>query len=80
MSSSATQNIKTVRPVPQWSSSALVLEVPVEAGEGPVLLALVLEKQGALVHAKLLQISAKIKQERFEFATSTFAIDLKEVT
>ena len=42
-----------------WPPALLVLEVPVEAGEGPVLLALVLKKQGALVHAKLLQISAK---------------------
>ena len=34
----------------------LVLEVPVEAGEGAVLLALVLQEQRALLHAELLQI------------------------
>ena len=36
----------------------MILEVPVEAGEGAVLLALVLQEQRALLHAKLLQVSA----------------------
>ena len=34
----------------------LVLEVPVEAGEGSVLLTLVLQEQGALLHSELLQV------------------------
>ena len=41
----------------QWPPPPLVLEVPVEAGEGAVLLALVLKEQRALVHAELLQVS-----------------------
>ena len=45
--------VAAVRPAPP-----LVLEVPVEAGEGAVLLALVLQEQRALLHAKLLQVSA----------------------
>ena len=34
------------------------LKVPVEASEGPVLLALVLQEQRALVHSELLQVPA----------------------
>ena len=34
------------------------LKVPVEAGERPVLLALVLQEQRALVHSELLQVPA----------------------
>jgi hypothetical protein len=40
-----------------WSSSTLVLEVPVETGEGSVLLALVLKKQGTLLNPEFLKIS-----------------------
>ncbi len=45
----------------QWPPPPLVLEVPVEAGEGAVLLALVLQEQRALVHAELLQVSEILK-------------------
>ena len=41
-----------------WPPALLVLEVPVEAGEGAVLLALVLQEQRALLHAELFQIPA----------------------
>ena len=39
--------------LPDRPPAFLVLKVPVEAGEGAVLLALVLQKQWALIHAKL---------------------------
>ena len=45
-----------------WPATLLVLEVPVEAGEGPVLLALVLQEQRALLHSELLQIP-EMKQD-----------------
>ena len=37
-------------------STVQYLEVPVEAGEGSVLLALVLQEQGTLLHTELLQV------------------------
>ena len=37
---------------------AIHLKVPVEAGEGPVLLALVLQEQRTLVNSELLQVPA----------------------
>ena len=43
------------------TSPALVLEVPVEAGEGSVLLALVLKKEGTLFNSKFFQVSEKEK-------------------
>ena len=43
---------------PDRPAPLLILEVPVEAGEGSVLLAFMLQKQGALLHTKLLQIPA----------------------
>ena len=46
-------------PASEGPATALVLEVPVEAGEGTVLLAFVLQKQGALVHTELFEISEK---------------------
>ena len=50
--------VAAVRP-----AAPLVLEVPVEAGEGAVLLALVLQEQRALLHPKLLQVSAMRKKK-----------------
>ncbi len=51
-------------PAPGRATTALVLEVPVEASEGAVLLALVLQEQRALVHAELLQIPAGEEREQ----------------
>ena len=55
-----------------WSSSFLVLEVPVEAGERSVLLALVLEKQWALFNSELLQVPAIRIMDKFEVVCSDF--------
>merc|ERR1719244_1113078 len=44
--------VECVVPSFVWSPPLLILEMPVEAGERSVLLALVLEKQGALVNTK----------------------------
>lgn len=43
---------------PHRPSSLLILEMPVEAGKGPVLLALVLQEQRTLVHTELLEVPA----------------------
>jgi hypothetical protein len=43
---------------PHRAAPLLILEVPIEAGEGAMLLALVLQKQRALLHPELLQIPA----------------------
>ena len=40
----------------QRTSPLLILKMPIEAGERPVLLTLVLQKQGTLFHSKLLQV------------------------
>ena len=52
--------LKKRRSVVEWQGRGwgVYLKVPVEAGERPVLLALVLQEQRALVHAKLLQVPA----------------------
>ena len=42
----------------QWIDRGFYLKVPVETGERPVLLALVLQEQRALVHSELLQVPA----------------------
>ena len=56
--------VERLVPPPHWPSSFLILEVPVEAGEGAVLLALVLQEQRALLHPKLLQVSAMRKKKK----------------
>lgn len=43
------------------TSPALVHEVPLEAGERPVLVTLVLEKSSTLLHSEFLQISIRQK-------------------
>ena len=43
------------------SPTLLILEVPIEACEGSVLLALVLQEQGALLNSKLLQVPEIIR-------------------
>jgi hypothetical protein len=40
----------------EGSPPLLILEVPVEASEGAMLLALVLQEQGALLNSELLQV------------------------
>ena len=47
-----------------WPSPPLVHEVPVEAGEGAVLVALVLEEGLALLHSKLLEVPASERSSR----------------
>lgn len=49
-------------PSTDGTSSSLVLEMPVEAGEGSVLLALVLKKEGTLFDSKFFQVSEKEKR------------------
>ena len=50
--------VERLVPPPHWPSSFLILEVPVEAGERSVLLALVLQEQRTLIHTELLQVPA----------------------
>ena len=55
--------VECLVPPPHGAPPLLVLEVPVEAGEGSVLLALVLQVQGSLLHSELLQVpSEKIEK------------------
>ena len=46
-------------PSSDWPAPSLVLKMPVETGERPVLLAFVLEKQGTLFHSERLEIPEK---------------------
>ena len=52
----STLHYSTVHYITVQYSTVQYLEVPVEAGEGSVLLALVLQEQGTLLHTELLQV------------------------
>jgi hypothetical protein len=59
---------------PDGTSSALVLKMPVEASERAMLLTFVLQEQGALLNAKLLQVSAtKTNKLGLRFVKNIFA-------
>ena len=55
--------VERLVPPPHWPSSFLILEVPVEASEGAMLLALVLQEQGALLNSELLQVPEITRNE-----------------
>ncbi len=60
-------------PPPHGTTSTLVLEVPVEAREGTMLLALVLQEQRTLLHTKFLKVSGRERKHKsmYEVCAST---------